>query len=54
MAEKKPLPAKDQKSPKVPEPPAPETPDPGQATIFNTPPSRFERLVDEVLKKHKL
>jgi hypothetical protein len=54
MKEEKPVPPPEQKKPKQEEPPAPEAPDGGQHTIFNTPPSRFERLVDEVLKKHKL
>ena len=34
--------------------PQPEAEDAGQATIFNSQPSKFERMVDEVLKKHKL
>lgn len=50
---KKPAP-KEQTPPAKPELPPPDTPDAGQNTILNVPPSRFERLVEEVLKKHKL
>lgn len=54
MKDKKaPLARNDDKA-KKPEPPAEEPAEGGQHTIFNVPPSRFEQLVDEVLKKHKL
>jgi hypothetical protein len=54
MTEKKPLPPRDERQPEPAEPPEPEAEEPGQSTIFNVPPSHFERLVDEVLKKHKI
>lgn len=53
MKEKK-LPAeKEKQASKLPEHLEEEI-DPGQRTILNVPPSKFEQLVDEVLKKHKI
>jgi hypothetical protein len=56
MPEKKKTPPADKKTASKQPPPkaVPDTEDAGQATIFNVPPSAFERLVDDVLKKHKL
>ena len=54
MSEPEKPPPKDPGKPAKPAIPPPEAPDAGQNTILNVPPSRFERLVDEVLRKHKL
>ena len=50
---KKPEP-KEQAPPAKPEVPPADVPDAGQNTILNVPPSKFERLVEEVLRRHKL
>jgi len=54
MPDPKKSPPKNPAEPAKPATPPPAAPDAGQNTILNVPPSKFERLVEEVLKKHKL
>ena len=54
MPDSKKSPPKNPAEPAKPATTPPAAPDAGQNTILNVPPSKFERLVEEVLKKHKL